>query len=138
MDNKDFTVYLHERYGMTKDEFCNVMLMSAGQTLCYEETSCANRLPMVDFDKLFVGARLYADVNPLSLGGMNFKEIEVTHIYADVMFYKIIDDKDNVEYHLSKNSFSFMRTVYPKIIVKPIFFQMECDCDKTTFVNYGD
>jgi hypothetical protein len=136
MDNKDFTVYLHERYGMTKDEFCKVMLMSAGKTLCYEETSYANRLPMVDYDKLWVGARIYVDANDISCGGCNFKEAVVTHLYGGVMFYKFIDDE--TEYHMSKESFSFMRTVYPKVVVKPDFFEMVCDCDKTTFVNYGD
>lgn len=136
MINEDFTVYLHERYNMSEEQFCETMRMSAGKTLQYEETSCANRLPMVDYDKLWVGARIYVDANDISCGGCNFREAKVTHLYGGVMFYKFIDDE--TEYHMSKNSFAFMRTVYPKVVVKPNFFEMVCDCDKTKFVNYDD
>lgn len=134
MINEDFTVYLHERYNMSKEQFCETMRMSAGETLQYEETSCANRLPMVDYDKLWVGARIYVDANDISCAGCNFKEALVTHLYGGVMFYKFIDDE--TEYHMFNKSFAFMRTVYPKVVVKPDFFEMVCNCEKTIFVNY--
>lgn len=136
MINEDFTVYLHERYNMSEEQFCETMRMSAGKTLRYEEESCMNRLPNVDYGKLFVGAKIYVDSAALSSCGNNFKEAEVTHLYGGVMFYKFIDDEK--EHHMNKDSFNFNRTVYPKVVVKPNFFEMVCDCDKTTFVNYGD
>lgn len=136
MINEDFTVYLHERYNMSEEQFCDTMRRSAGKTLQYEETSSTLKLPMVDYDKLWVGARIYVDANAISGGGCNFKEAEVTHLYGDVMFYKFINDE--IEYHMSKKSFNFMHKVYPKVVVKPDFFEMVCDCDKTKFVNYDD
>lgn len=135
MINEDFTVYLHERYNMSEEQFCETMRRSAGKTLQYEETSSMLRLPMVDYDKLWVGARIYVDASDIS-SGCNFREAEVTHLYGGVLFYKFIDDE--TEYHKDKNSFNFMRRVYPKVVVKPDFFEMVCDCDKTKFVNYDD
>lgn len=136
MINEDFTVYLHERYNMSEEQFCDTMRRSAGKTLQYEETSSTLKLPMVDYDKLWVGARIYVDANVLLCSERNFKEAVVTHLYGGIMFFKFIDDE--TEYHMLKKSFGFMRTVYPKIVVKPDFFEMVCDCDKTKFVNYDD
>lgn len=133
---KDLTVYLHERYGMTKEQFCKSMQMSAGETVHYEEESCMHRLPNIDYDKLFVGARIYVDAAELSSLRNAFKEAEVTHLYGGIMFYKFIGEEK--EHYTSKDSFHFMRMVYPKIVVKPDFFEMRCDCDKTKFVNYDD
>lgn len=135
MINEDFTVYLHERYNMSEEQFCETMRRSAGKTLQYEEISSMLRLPMVDYDKLWVGARIYVDASDIS-SGCNFREAEVTHLYGGVMFYKFIDEE--TEYRLFKESFGFMRRIYPKVVVKPNFFEMVCDCDKTKFVNYDD
>ena len=134
MINEDFTVYLHERYNMSEEQFCDTMRMSAGKTLQYEETSSTLKLPMVDYDKLWVGARIYVDANVILCSGHNFKEAVVTHLYGGVMFYKFIDDE--TEHCTFKKSFVFMHTVYPKVVVKPDFFEMVCNCDKTIFVNY--
>ena len=135
MINEDFTVYLHERYGMSKDEFVKTMYNSAGHIVRYEEDSSVKKLPNVDYGKLFVGARIY--ISKLQLLFRNdFKEAEVTHLYGGIMFYKYIGEEK--EYWSDKDSFHFMKMVYPKVVVKPDFFGMVCDCDKTKFVNYGD
>lgn len=136
MIKKDVTVYLHERYGMTKKQFCEAMQGSAGHTVRYEEDSSVHQLPNIDYNKLFVGAKIYIDAAALTALGRDFKEAVVTHLYGGVVFYKFIDGE--TENHMDKDSFGFKRHVYPKVVVKPNFFEMVCDCDKTAFVNYGD
>ena len=142
---QDFVVYLHERYGMTKEEFFNsIKPIEFGniekeyfETLKYEETSCVHVMPNVDYDKLYVGARLYMDESNLSDFGSRFKEIEVTHLYGGIMFFRWLEGKNKgKEEYLPKGSFGFMRTLYPKIIYKPPFKEFVCDCDRTIFLNY--
>ena len=137
MESNDFKVYLHERYNMTKEDFCADMERSEGETLLYEETSCAYTLPNIDYDKLFVGARIYIDGSKMMSLGTKYKEAEVTHLYGGVMFYKFIEG-DGEELHMDRYSFNFSRRTYPKIIVKPSFFKMVCDCPLTVFVNYEE
>lgn len=135
MGDNDFKVYLHERYDMTKDDFYIDMERSKGETLQYEETSCGHTMPNVDYEKLFVGARIYVDNSAIMSIGSNYKEAEVTHLHGGVMFYKFIEG-DGEELHMDRYSFNFVRRTYPKIIVKPSFFDMVCYCEKTVFINY--
>jgi hypothetical protein len=145
MGSNDFKVYLHERYNQPKEEFCESMRpieygnidFEFQKTLQYEETSCGNTMPNIDYDKLFVGARIYVDDSPIMSIGSRYKEAEVTHLYGGVMFYKFIDG-DCEELHMNRYSFNFFRRTYPKIIVKPSSFNMVCDCEKTTFINYEE
>lgn len=144
IQDNDFAVYLHERYGMTKDEFFDSIKPSEFgfieekfSTLKYEEESCSNVMPNVDYDKLYVGARLYMDESDINELGCKFKEIEVTHLYGGVMFFKWLEGKnEGKEDHYSKNSFGFMRMLYPKIIYKPSFKNFVCDCERTVFIDY--
>jgi len=152
-NNKDFTVWMDERYNMTKEEFEQHMTWAdtfeekygielpqglKTKTLKYEEESCANRMPQVDYDKLFVGAHLYMDSSDLSsLGPLCWDEIEITHIYGGVVFYKFLEGKREGEEDWSpKNSFCFMRQIYPKVVMKPACVEMECDCPRVIFKNW--
>lgn len=94
-------------------------------------------MPNIDYDKLFVGARIYVDDSPMMSIGSRYKEAEVTHLYGGVMFYRFIEG-DGEELHMDRYSFNFIRRTYPKIIVKPNFFDMVCDCEKTVFINYEE
>lgn len=148
----DFTVWLDERYNMTKEEFEQHMTWADTleerlgvelpaefklKTLKYEEESCMNRMSNVDYDKLFVGARLYADSSDLLLSVCQWDEIEITHIYGGVVFYKFLEGKrEGEETWTPKGSFGFMRQIYPKVIMKPACIEMECDCPRVIFKNW--
>lgn len=151
-NSKDFTVWLDERYNMSKEEFEQHMTWADGfeekygielphelkpKALRYEETSCRNQMPQVDYDKLFVGARLYADSSDSLLSACHWNEIEITHIYGGVVFYKFLEGKREGEEAWSpKDSFGFRRLIYPKVVMKPACIEMECDCPKTIFKNW--
>jgi len=144
-NNKDFTVWLNERYNMTKEEFEQNMTwekkygieLPIPKQLSYEERSCMNRIQILNFDKLFVGARLYMDsTDILSLRSI-WDEIEITHIYGGVAFYKFLEGKRNGEEdYISKNTSGMFISIYPKIIMKPDCIEMECSCPRTIFKNW--
>lgn len=140
--SKDFVVWLNERYGKTKEEFGKSMELAkvfSPDGVCYEEEHGAYRLPNVDYDKLFVGARLYYDTKPLDHLRVQFDEIEVTHLYGGVMFFKVLDGEcKGEEDFLPNKSFSFWRQVYPKVVMKPANVKMVCDCEKTLFKNWEE
>lgn len=156
MENSyDFTVWVNERYDMSKEEFERHMTWAdtlegklkklgielpstlKSKTMKYEEESCMNRMPQVDYDKLFVGARLYADSSDSLLSACHWNEIEITHIYGGVVFYKFLEGKREGEEAWSpKDSFGFRRLIYPKVVMKPACIEMECDCPKTIFKNW--
>ena len=114
--DNDFVVHMHERYGYTKNEFeknvCSPSTLSflTGKDdaeYCYEEWSRESSLPNIDFDKLFCGARLYKDENDIMEKERQFEEIEITHIYSDVAFYKWLTGKyAGKEEHFEKDTFS--------------------------------
>ena len=153
--SNDFTVWLDERYNVTKEEFERRMTRSddlekrcknlgielpptlTSKTMKYEEDSCMNRMPQVDYDKLFVGARLYADPSESLLSACHWDEIEITHIYGGVVFYKFLEGKRKGEETWSpKGSFGFMRLIYPKVIMKPACIEMKCACPRVIFKNW--
>jgi hypothetical protein len=125
MENSyDFTVWVNERYDMSKEEFERHMTWADAlekelgfelptefkrKKLKYEEDSCMHRMPQVDYNKLFVGAHLYYDTAPFDRLGTNFDEIEVTHLYGGVMFFRILEGKRmGEEDFLPVSSFGFM------------------------------
>ncbi|MBR4589196.1 MAG: hypothetical protein IKO36_00915 [Bacteroidaceae bacterium] len=143
MINNDFAVYLHERYNVDKqkmidnsNKYCELL----GNNFEYEEWSCANRMRNVDYDKLFVGARLYLDVAPINKLGAEYEEIEITHLYGGVLFYKQLTGKDasDEEKFLSKDSIAMYIQIYPKIIYKPRAMNLSCCCDKTLILDYTE
>jgi len=143
--NNDFIVHLYERYGWTKDEFASYILEKAGYAKVlssngyqYEERSCLLRLPNVDFEKLFVRARLYMDdcrefsiISPLK-----YEEIEITHIYGKIANFKWITGEHAGEAgYFAKNTFAACRMVYPKVIYKPKCMNLCCFCEKTLILD---
>ena len=141
----DFIVHLHERYGQTKDEFASSLLKKAPYAKVlsingyqYEERSSLLRLPNVDFEKLFVGARLYMDgcrefgiLSPLK-----YEEIEITHIYGNVAHFKwITGEHAGEEEYFAKNTFAACLMVYPKVIYKPKGMNLSCFCEKTLILD---
>ena len=155
-NSNDFTVWMNERYNMTKEEFEQHMTWAdtleerlgfelptelkskiMSKTLKYEEDSCMNQMPQVDYDKLFVGAHLYADSSESLLSVCHWDEIEITHIYGGVVFYKFLEGKrKGEETWTPEGSFGFIRLIYPKVIMKPNCIEMKCDCPKTVFKNW--
>jgi hypothetical protein len=153
--NNDFTVWMNERYNMTKEEFEHRMIWAdtveeefknlglelpaelKSKVVKYEEESCMDRMPQVDYDKLFVGARLYADPSESLLSACHWDEIEITHIYGGVVFYKFLEgEREGEETWSPKGSFGFMRLIYPKVVMKPACIEVVCDCPKTIFKNW--
>lgn len=141
--SEDFIVYLHERYGISKqkmidnaNKFCDIL----GNNFAYEEQSCATRMQNVDYDKLFVGAKLWLDVAPVNKIGADYQEIQITHLYADVIFYKQLTGKDasDEEKHFSKYSIAMYLQIYPKIIYKPKAMNLKCDCPLVKILNYPE
>ena len=95
-------------------------------------------MPNIDFDKLFVGARLLKDVtldNAFFSRAM-YEEIEITHIYGTVAFFKWVTGelKGNEDY-FDKNSLSMFLKIYPKVIYKPKGMKLECYCEKTMILD---
>lgn len=144
-NNKDFTVWLDERYNMTKEEFEQHMTweknygfeLPTPKQMRYEEESCMNQMPQVDYDKLFVGARLYMGSSDSLLSTCHWDEIEITHIYGGVVFYKFLEGKrEGEEAWSAKGSFGFNRLIYPKVVMKPTCIEMECDCPRVIFKNW--
>lgn len=133
--DNDFAVHMHERYGHTKEEF-ERMFVDDNTEYSYEERSCKSRRPNIDFDKLFCGARLYKDERDIMSIGSKFEEIEITHIYSDVAFYKWITGKFiGKEEHFEKDTLVFYLSLYPKIIYKPKQMRLNCLCDKTLVLD---
>lgn len=151
MKGQDFTVWMNERYNQTKEEFesgfdfdylNNLLSLTSDElkrfkTVTYEERSCTSKLPNVDYDKLFVGARLYMNSAPFNSLSVTFDEIEVTHLYGGVIFFKFLEGKHKGEEdYISKESLAMQINIYPKIVMKPACIDMVCDCDKTIFKNW--
>lgn len=142
-NSKDFVVYLHERYGLTKEKmiknstkYCNLL----GNNFGYEERGSATMMQNVDYDKLYVGARLWLDINPINKLGAVYEEIEVTHLHAGVVFYKQLTGKgaSDEEKYFSQHSFIMYAQVYPKVIYKPKAMNLTCDCEKVKILDYPD
>lgn len=153
--NNDFAVYLHERYNMTKaemqadmDEILNNPIFSACEPndykprnlYCYEERGSASAIPNIDFSKLFVGARLWYDDAELMSLSVKWEEIEITHIYAGVAFYKYLTGPKagGQEDYMQQKSLAAYLKVYPKIIYKPKGMNLTCDCPYTQILDYPD
>lgn len=142
-NSNDFVVYLHERYGVTKEkmiENCTKYCAMLGNNFAYEEQSCATRMQNVDYDKLFVGARLWLDVAPVNMLGVDYQEIQITHLHADVLFYKQLTGKgaSDEEKYFSKYSFAMYAQIYPKIIYKPKAMNLKCDCPLVRILDYPE
>lgn len=143
--NNDFSVHLHERYGQTKDEFASSLLKKAPYAKVlssngyqYEERSSVHMMPNVDFEKLFVGARLYKDdFREFGiLSKTEYEEIEITHIYRNIAHFKWITGKHaGEEEYFVKNSFATYFMVYPKVIYKPKGMDLSCFCEKTLILD---
>lgn len=143
--SNDFTVHLYERYGQTKDEFASSILNKAPYAKVlnsngyhYEERSQFHRLPNVDFEKLFVGARLYKDdCRKLDIFSTpRFEEIEITHIYGNIAHFKwITGEHAGKEEYFAKNTFAAYWMVYPKVIYKPKGMNLSCFCEKTLILD---
>lgn len=141
----DFIVHLHERYGQTKEEFENSLLNKApyakvlsGNGYQYEEHSGVHKMPNVDFEKLFVGARLYKDDNRefVNFSEPEYEEIEITHLYGHTVHFKWITGLHiGVEEYFDKDSFAAYLMVYPKVIYKPKGMNLNCYCEKTLILD---
>lgn len=141
----DFIVHLYERYGQTKDEFASSLLKQAPYAKVlssngyqYEERSSVHKMPNVDFEKLFVGARLYKDDCREfgTLSKSEYEEIEITHIYRNIAHFKWITGKHaGEEDYFVKNSFAAYLMVYPKVIYKPKGMNLSCFCEKTLILD---
>lgn len=144
-NDKDFVVWLNERYEMSREEFEQHMTwekkygveLPIPKQMCYEERSCMNQMPNIDFDKLFVGAHLYMDSTEILSLRSIWDEIEITHIYGGVVFYKFLEGKRRGEEdYMSKNALGMFTSIYPKVIMKPDCIEMECDCPRVIFKNW--
>lgn len=140
---KDHVVSIRERYKdvdfdrMTElDELTNTLLLAAriDPTLFgYEEESCMNTIPQVDYGKLCVGDLLwYRDVDD---DITKWYEVVVTHIYGGVVFLKKTSGDDQDEFWLSKDSFGFYKGLYPKKVIIPKGTKCTCKCPLTVFEN---
>lgn len=147
MATKDFTVWLNERYEESKKDFEKHFVLTNALKelpqwlnaikLCYEERSCMSRMTNIDYNRLFVGARLYMDSTQFGTIGCKFDEIEITHLYGGVLFYKFLEGKHKgEENYIHKQSLAMYTHIYPKIVMKPSCIEMTCDCERTQFKNW--
>lgn len=143
--NNDFSVHLYERYGQTKDEFASSLFKRAPYAKVlssngyqYEERSIVHMMPNIDFEKLFIGARLYKD-DFMEFGILSkprYGEIEITHIYRNIAHFKWITGKHaGEEDYFVKNSIAAYFRVYPKVIYKPKGMDLSCFCEKTLILD---
>lgn len=145
---KDHIVYLRDRYpgididkmsgtlyGFSKDLIDQIPSEIKNMHLKYEEESCMEVRPQVDYDRLEVGDLVWIDSMENLMSAPNWHEAEITHKYAGVIFYRFTDDPGMEEENLSSRSFGYIRGVYPKKVVVPEGITMECYCPYTEFVH---
>lgn len=141
--SNDFIVHLYERYGQTKEEFANSILKKApyakiltGNGYQYEERSEGLVMPNVEFEKLFVGARLYKDDFRGFMAPPEYEEIEITHIHGNIAHFKWITGKHvEEEGYFVKDTIEVYMMVYPKVIYKPKGMNLSCYCEKTLILD---
>lgn len=105
----------------------------------YEEESCMDYRPQVDYNRLEVGDLVWVDDMRDLLSAPDWHEAEITHTHAGVVFYRFTDGSDNnEEHHLSVKSFGYIRGIYPKMVVVPDGITMECYCPYTEFITESE
>ena len=89
--------------------------------------------PNIDFNTIEVGDELYLY---LAEGVGEYLKIKVTNKYLTVLFYKWLEgpNKGKEEY-MDKGCYMFMKDLYPMIIKILPGWTVDCDCDKTIFVE---
>lgn len=107
------------------------------KTMRYEE----DHYPGVYLEDLKEGDRLYVYdcVDSYLISQHYWLEIEITHIYGGVYFYKILDfpfedDRWTKERHFVSGSILALKSIYPKKVVITKEYEFVCDCPRVEFI----
>ena len=97
--------------------------------------------PDVYLEDVRVGDRLYihSSVDGYLMTTHYWLEIEITHIYGGVYFYKILDRTNSEpswenERHFVEGSVLALRNIFPKKVVILEGFEFTCICPRVEFV----
>ena len=89
--------------------------------------------PNIDFNTIEVGDELYLY---LAEGFGDYFKIKVTNKYLTVLFYKWLEGSNKgKEEYMDEGCYMFMKDLYPMIIKILPGWTVDCNCDKTIFVE---
>ena len=95
-------------------------------------------------EDLKVGDRLYLHTSDdgYVTSPYKWREIEITHLYGGVIFYKIVDNTDDskhkAELHMENLSIAVLLNLYPKKVVITKDFEFYSHCPRLEFIYDED
>lgn len=132
---KDFVIDYNDRYGISREQFNNgIKLRYAFESHKYHY-GIEKHNPLIPYEKVEVGHRLYRKPWEIKTS-KDYEEVEIVHKYEGVIFYVKVGGDDKKIHHVSKNAPAWEWCFYPKVILKPSFIELTCDCPLTEIKNW--
>ena len=108
---------------------------------CYEQ----DHYPGIYTEDLQVGDRLYlfTGIDGYVMSTQYWVEIEITHLYGGVIFYKVVDRPTddarwNNERHMEDGCISVKINLFPKKVVITKDYEFTCVCPRVEFIYDED